>query len=443
MFNMTALDIQKAIGGKLLGGKNVLAHGVCTDSREILPGSLFVAILGDRFDGNNFAEDALERGANIALVSRDIAVSKGQAAVVVENTGRMMLELARNWRRRFDIPVVGITGSAGKTTTKEMLFCALSQKYNTHKTKRNLNNEIGLPITLFNLGEEHTAAVVEMGMSARGEISRLAKAACPTVAVITNIGLNHIEHLKTEENILLAKLEVLDGLDKNGTLILNADDPYLKSVRDTGFKTVFFGIENECEYRAENVSGEYFEIMGRGVRLPVAGKHNIYNALAAIATAHECGVPISDAAAGIENFKTDGIRQSIVTTKEGVHIICDYYNASPHSTSAALEVLSESNGRKIAVLGDMLELGEYAKESHQKIGEMVYSKGIDALVTVGRLSHYTAEAARALGLECIHGFDNNQDAAEYLKGFLKDGDYVLIKGSRGMKMEEIYEEFMG
>lgn len=437
-----AKTVARVCNGKLLGNGEINIKSVSTDSRKIKSGDLFIALKGENFDGNDYALAAYEKGAVCCLLSRDAKVPEGRAAVIAGNTKDALLSLASFYRSRFDIKVVGVTGSVGKTTTKEMIFCALSQTFKTHKTKGNFNNDIGLPLTLFGIDSSHEAAVVEMGMSARGEISVLTRAAKPDVAVITNIGLSHIEHLKTQENILAAKLEILEGLPKDGTVILNADDPLLSKVTGLPFKTVFYGLDKACEVKGEMLSDNTVSVLGETITLSVPGKHNLLNACAAMAVSRSLCISPKDAARGISQFETDDIRQKVVKSGKGFEIICDWYNASPQSVSVALSLLAKREGRKIAVLADMLELGDYSKKCHEDIGAEAAGKGIDMLFTYGREAENMHKAALAAGCRAMH-FETKDELSSCLLKTLQSGDTVLIKGSHSMKMQDIYEKIMG
>lgn len=440
MFRLSAGEISKLTGGAPLG--EGLATGISTDSRAVKAGDLFFALKGGNFDGNSFIENAYALGAAVCVGNADFDPPSGRAYIKVSDTREALLRLAAGWRAKFRLHLLGITGSVGKTTTKEMAARVFSQKYKTHKTAGNFNNEIGLPLTLLGIGEEHGAAVVEMGMSAPGEISALTKAARPTIAVITNIGLSHIGRLGSKENILNAKLEVLEGLDPGGRIILNGDDPLLWNQRERlPFETIYFGIENKkSDILAEEISEGGFKASGTRFELFAPGRHNVLNALAAAAAGSAAGIDFKTAAAGISLFKPEGMRQGIIALESGATIINDCYNASPDSVSAALSVLkSREGGRKIAVLGDMLELGQHTKNEHYKAGRLAAEIGIDFLIAVGENSGELARGAGDGGMAPgqILAAKDNEEAARTLSGLLAAGDVCLIKGSRGVHMEEI------
>jgi len=439
MIKLTAKEICTAVKGILQGNGDIALTEVSTDSRKVNENCLFIGIKGENFDGSLYADKALCAGAAAALVSSDIKAPEGKAVIKVDDTRAALLTLAGYVRDRFDIKLVGITGSVGKTTTKEMIYKVMSAGFNTHKTEGNFNNDIGLPLTLLKLAEGHSAAVIEMGMSAAGEISVLTRVAKPTAAVITNIGMSHIEHLKTRENILKAKLEILEGLKSDGVLIINGDDEYLSKVVDTGFKTVKYGFDENCDVRGEITSENTMLVFGEEVKIPIEGRHNMYNALAAIAVGREYGISVKDAAQSIAQFKTDQRRQNTVDVG-GVSVICDYYNANPQSMAAALELLCGGEAkRRIAVLGDMLELGDFSRQCHAQIGEKAAQTGVDMIFAYGEMAETLVNAAKQAGIDKATAYSDKKQLAAELTATLEKGDKVLIKGSRGMKMEEVYE----
>ncbi|MBR5218308.1 MAG: UDP-N-acetylmuramoyl-tripeptide--D-alanyl-D-alanine ligase [Clostridia bacterium] len=439
MIKLTAKEICNAVGGKLYGNGEAVLTEISTDSRKVNENCLFIGIKGENFDGSLYGEKALSAGAAAALISCEITPPEGKAVIVADDTRAALLTLAGYVRDKFDIKLVGITGSVGKTTTKEMIYKVMSSGFNTHKTEGNFNNDIGLPLTLLKLSEQHSAAVIEMGMSAAGEISVLTRAAKPTAAVITNIGMSHIEHLKTRENILKAKLEILEGLAQDGVLIINGDDEYLSKVSGTGFRTVRYGFGENCDIKGEITSENTMLCMGEKITIPIEGKHNMYNALAAIAVGREYGISIHDAAQSIADFETDARRQNIVKVGD-ITVICDYYNANPQSMAAALELLCGGEAeRRIAVLGDMLELGDFSKGCHAQIGEKAAQTGVDMVFAYGEMAEELVNAAKKAGILFAKAYADKKELAKELTATLKKGDKVLIKGSRGMKMEEVYE----
>lgn len=448
---MTCGEIVRATDGVLISGDTGTTFpGITIDSRKIKEGDLFIPIAGQRFDGHDFISCSIDKGAVGVLTQKNIKPSGNISIIKVQDTTKALGDIAAYYRQKFNIPFVGVTGSVGKTSTKDMIAEVLGRKYNVLKTEGNYNNEIGLPLTLLNMDAFHEVAVVEMGMSGFGEIKRLSSILKPDIAIITNIGISHMEKLGSRQNILKAKLEILEGLKKDGLLILNGDDKLLYGLKDLlEFKTIFYGMEDGVLYQVYNIKsrgeqGIHFEITIDGrdyrVRIHVPGVHNIYNALAAIAVGVELKVPMDLVIDGIGKFNPGEMRLNIVSCGD-VKIIDDCYNASPQSMEAAIGVLSEigANSRKIAVLGGMLELGGLSYKSHFDVGKFAVTKGIDYIITVGEDGKNIALGAVDTGAETgsVLSFDNNSEAIGYLKDMIANGDVILIKGSRGMKMEEI------
>ena len=449
---MKKLTVQQAAqltGGTVIGNAQAEITAVSTDSRTIAAGSLFIPIRGERFDGHDFLHKAAELGA--AAVLSEIDVDLPIAVIRVKDTRRALLQLAGGYRDMFSIPVIGITGSVGKTTTKEMTAAVVAQKYKTLYTQGNLNNEIGMPLTLFRLEEDTEAAVIEMGMSAFGEISRMTAQAKPTVAVITNIGTAHIEYLGSREGIRDAKMEMLEGLHADGTAILNGDEPLLWCKRrEIAQKVVYFGIDNpECDVRAENIvlGDDHVDLTicyagGRfAARLNTAGKHNVFNALAAAAVGLTLGLTEQQITAGLASFHD--VHQTI-TVEHGMTIIDACYNASPDAVEASLELLHEMNvsGRRFAVLGGMRELGEFAAEEHRRCGRKA-AACVDFLYCYGDGAEDYRDGAVEAGMpaENIHIMHSHEGLAGALKRAAKSGDALLFKGSRYWKMEQALELF--
>ncbi|PWL56002.1 MAG: UDP-N-acetylmuramoyl-tripeptide--D-alanyl-D-alanine ligase [Clostridiales bacterium] len=424
------------------------ATGVSTDSRSVRPGELFVPLVGERFDGHEYIEAAMTAGAAGVLSSR--ANLPYAARIDVPDTRAALQRLAGSYRERFSPVAVALTGSAGKTTTKELTAAVFAARYRTMKTAGNLNNDIGVPLTLLRLTAEHEAAVVELGMSHAGEIAVLTRLARPDIALITNIGTSHIGNLGSQENICRAKLEILEGLRPGGAVVLNGDDPYLSAAKiPERFRSVFFAVDNpRAAVRAADLrfaeEGSRFDILWDGRRFPaelrLAGRHNVYNALAAFAAGVCGGVPPERAAAALVGVEPEGMRQRVVE-KNGCTVIEDCYNANPDSMRAALQVLRNYAGRRrFALLGDMLELGAYAAEAHAEIGAEA-ARCADALVAVGDFAADTARGAQENGMAAANVLTPpRREAAACLRGLLRDGDVLLVKGSRGMKMEEILRE---
>lgn len=417
---------------------------ICTDTRKITPGCLFIAIKGDNFDGHDFAAKAVESGAKAVICEKDCGL--GDSQILVENTRLALLDLAGHYRSKFNIPVIGITGSVGKTTTKEMTHTVMSSKYNTLKNEGNLNNEIGVPLTLFRLDETHEAAVIEMGMSGFDEISRMTKAVRPDVAIISNIGVSHIEKLGSREGILKAKLEILHGMKADAPVILNGDDDMLVTADAGEHPVIYYGVENvNSFYKAFDITSKESETEmsvgsanGSGkVSLPFPGRHNVYNALAAVAAGMQFGISVQDGLDALKGYVPAGMRQRI-NKKCGITFIEDCYNASPDSQAAALAVLSGMNAeRTIAVIGDMLELGDVSVDAHYGVGKKAAENKIDAVFTYGERSLETAKGARDGGIADVRSFNDKEELSKELSAYLKEGDAVLFKASRGMKLEDV------
>lgn len=462
-WRLTLGDIAKACGGMLwYADSDEIVKDVTTDSRKVIEGAVFVALKGENFDGHRFVGSASEDGAVCSVVEHWDLDDGTYPVIVVDDTYKALRDIARLYRQQFDIPIVAITGSVGKTSTKDMIFSVLSHKYNAFKTTGNFNNEVGLPLTVFNMTSENKVGVLEMGMSNFGEISRLTEIVCPDIAVITNIGISHIENLKSQENILKAKLEILEGVQEGGTVILNGDDPLLWGLRGTlPYELLYYGIKNEeCEIVARNIKGFSdstvfeFDLNDKHytAEIKVPGVHHIYNALAAVLVGEQYGMSGKEIAEGIAGFVPGGMRQNIIKT-EKYTIIKDCYNASPASMRSGLNVLGlieagEERNRKVAILGNMLELGDFAVESHKNVGKWVCEEEVDCLVTVGDMAKNIAIGAVESGFdkEKIYQFDTNEQAIAGLEKILKTGDCVLIKGSRAMRLEEVadalYEEMI-
>ncbi len=451
METLKCKEIVNAVNGVLISGNpEAEFSNITTDSRKVTKGDFFIPLVGEKFDGHDYVITSLEQGAEGCLVHKDTSAYEGKVVIKVEDTLCALRKLSAYYREKFSIPFVGITGSVGKTSTKDMVSSVLKKKFNVLKTQGNFNNEIGVPLTVFNLESSHEAAVVEMGMSGFGEISRLTSIVKPDIAIITNIGLSHIEKLGSRQNILKAKMEIFEGLKSSGLVILNGDDNLLYGLKDLlKYRTVFYGMEDGLDYQAYNISsqgmhGTSFEIdienSSYKVHVPVPGIHNIHNALAAIAAGIELNIPVRDIIEGIGEFSPGKMRLNI-TEHSGIKIINDAYNASPQSMEAAINVLMDvaDKNRTIAVLGDMLELGDISVKAHRGVGMFAVSKGVSYIVAVGEHSINTAEGALAAGASAdrVFHFKNNSDAGKFLLEFVKTGDALVVKGSRGMKMEEI------
>ena len=453
-------DSEKKMLKDILGRfEHMEIKGVSIDSRTIKKGELFVAIKGARFDGHDFVPEVIKNGAWGALVDCSELQTKYASLgglrniLPVKDTIFALQEMSQMHRKKFAIPVIGITGSNGKTTTKEMLASILKQRGPVLKNEGNLNNHIGVPLTLLKLDAHHKSAAVEMGMSALGEINTLARLVSPDVGVITNIGPAHLEFLGTMDIVAQAKAELLGNLKTDGTAVLNADYRYFTTLKNKyDGRVLSFGIENKADVSVSAIrQGKNFTDMTIeandtrvDMRLPAVGKHNIYHALAAAAAATAVGMPLEAVKYGLEDFSPVAMRSELKQVK-GRTVLADYYNANPGSVKAALETLiSLRAGRKsVAVLGDMLELGDTAAGAHREVGRTVAHLGVDVLITMGSLAIYINEGALEAGMpkDRVIAAGSHAEAAALLKEWSKNGDAVLIKGSRGMKMEKILEEF--
>jgi len=446
-------EVLAATGGRLLrGSSDVFISGVSTDSRQVRPGDLFVAIPGERVDGHLFVDQALERGAVAALVARPPAVGQADAGIIlVENTVQALGRLAAHYRQRFDLTVIGITGSVGKTSTKDMTAGVLSQRFSVLKSEGNLNTDIGLPLTLFRLRPGHQVAVLEMAMRGLGEIAYLCRIARPRVGIVTTVGETHLELLGSLENIARAKGELVEALPEEGVAVLNGDNPWTRAMgaRFAG-RTIFFGEGENNAVRATDIrvagTGMFYRLLTpegeTEVHLPFPGRHQVINSLAAAATGLAFGLELAEIRAGLEAFEPTGMRMEILEGG-GITILNDAYNASPTSTRAALQTLVEmgQGRRKGAVLGGMLELGPYTEKGHAEVGAAAASAQLDYLITVGELGRLIASGALAAGFDPARVFDaaDNGEALDRLFDLLQAGDFVLVKGSRGIHMEEIVE----
>ena len=435
--------------GKLTSDPEVAL--VTTDSREVKPGCIFVAFPGERFDGHDFAARALEQGAEYVVVNHPVPGVPEEKAILCPDSYHAMMVMGANYRSQYHPKMVGVTGSVGKTTTKQMTYAALSGFGETIKTEGNQNNELGMPRTLMRLESSTEYAVIEMGMSHAGEIDRLARAARPDVGIITCIGVSHIGNLGSQENICKAKLEICAGLPEGAPLVLNGDDPFLRkaelpehvrpvwfSLGDEGADVCALSIQQETDGMSfvleDHEEGTFM------VHIPAMGRHNVANALAAYCAATRLGLNARKVLRGISNFEQTGMRQKIVHSN-GVDVIEDCYNANPDSMKAALAMFREYPcKRRFALLGDMLELGDLSREAHEEVGRQAAESGIDTLITYGEQARRTAVVAAAKGLTTLHA-NTYREAADALLKLMQPGDALLVKASRGMALEKVLELF--
>lgn len=442
---LTLREIGQALGLSVDSDAKVL--DISTDTREIHEGSVFVAIEGDRFDGHNFVSQAVEKGAVAVVVHKEVQCSV--PALVVEDTVQAYLDIAGYYRDKFNIPVVGLTGSVGKTTTKEMTALALSGRFRTLKTEANYNNHIGMPRTLLGLDSTYTAAVIEMGMNHFGEISRLVTQSKPTIGLITNIGVSHIENLGSREGILKAKLELLDGLQPGAPLVLNGDDDLLSTVSLENRPVYFFSVDNPtADFRAvditESSESTTFTVLHSDFRqkvtLPTVGVHNVLDATSAFAVAYLLGVESQVIADMLATYVPSGMRQRVVK-KETYTVIEDCYNASPDSVKASLSMLANLSGEcKVAVLGDMLELGSFSESLHQDIGRFVANTGVDKLVCFGTHAKHYATAASEAGLKDVTYCTTREELVNTVCSCAEQGAVLLFKASHCMHFEQVISE---
>ena len=443
-------DALRATEGRYYGDEAALdreVSRVTSDSRDAGPGALFVAFRGNRVDGHDFMAGCVERGA-VGCVSEREPHEGERPAIRVESSLKAVGALAAWHRSRFDIPVVGITGSVGKTTTKEMTAAVLSQRYLTHKTQKNFNNELGVPRTLLGLDDAHEAAVVEMGISDFGEMRRLTSMVRPTVAVFSVIGDAHLEFLGDRAGVLRAKAEIFEGMGADGLAVLNGDDPLLARY-EPNMRRVLYGLGEHCDVRAENVQNLGEDGIALTVRhakgafearIPAFGSHMVYAALAAAAVGLELGLTDGEIARGIAAYRTVGDRARVLHAGD-VTVVSDCYNANPNSCCAALDSLAALPGRRVCVLGDMLELGEQTAALHRGVGEYAAKLGIERIVACGPLSAHIADGAKAAGGDAVYYPDRDALIADLPK-LVRPGDSVLVKASHSMAFERIVEKLV-
>lgn len=460
MKNLSLENIAAICGGRLFCNERETAEmvvsDIVTDNRKVTKDALFVAIKGNRVDGHDFIPSAYEAGACCVISEKIIATEK--PFIVVDNSLPAIRKIAAFYREQLDIKVVGITGSVGKTSTKEMIYSVLAEKYNVLKTEGNFNNELGLPLTVFRIRDEHEIAVLEMGISDFGEMTRLSEIAKPDVAVITNIGLCHLENLKSRDGILKAKTEMFLNLSENGTIILNGDDDKLISVQDyNGIEPVFYHVHDADSGKCSNDSKIYADnIMSDGikgvrctlhyndssfdVKINIPGKHMVYNAMAAMCAGKTFGLSDEEIKRGIEKLRPVNGRNNIIE-RNGITIIDDCYNANPVSMKAGIDVLSYAESRKVAVLGDMGELGTNEQMLHVEIGRYLADSDIDVIVLCGRLmNHAYTYLLENSNNKKLYYFDKIEDLISELERIIRQKDTILVKASHSMEFNKIIEK---
>ena len=435
-------DIVEKFGGTLVCGNiNLEIKNISKDTRTIKDGDIYIGIKGESFDGNVFYKDAFDKGAIACILDNIDSIDdkyKDKTIILVDDTIKCIQDLARYKRSLLDIPVIGVTGSVGKTSTKDMIYSVLSTKYNVLKTLGNNNNHIGLPLTILRYTNEDVM-ILEMGMNNRGEISLLTDIAKPTIGVITNVGTAHIGNLGSRENIMKAKLEITEGL--NGPLIINSDNDiiydnleYIKSISDV----ITISIDNDSDYRANVIEDNKFELEGEVLESPVNNRAFIYNSIVAYVIGKICSVDVSNIRDGISNLSLTGNRLEYKEYKDGIVFIDDTYNASLDSIKSSLEILrKEKATRKIAVIGDVLEVGEYKEEIHREIGRELFDSNLDYIVTIGESTKYTDNYLRENNYSSVMHFDKESDSYSFIYELLEKGDVVLFKGSNGIKLKNI------
>ena len=462
---LTLADAIEALTSVSLPAAASVIPEAVIDSRQVIPGSIFIAIPGEQVDGHDFIEDAFRKGASFALIQKDISPNlraldlRGELQAAdglqlnpplclrVDNTLSALQQIARFWRRRFDLRVVGITGSVGKSTTKEMIAEVLGTRYRTLKSPGNLNNEIGLPLTLLKLGAGYERVVLEMGFYVPGEIQFLCDIALPQIGVVTNVGTVHAERAGSQEAIARGKSELVQALPEDGVAVLNFDDPWVRKMEEKARERVFFyGLSSEADLWADQIEGLGLEGIhfrlhyGKETvhaRVPMIGRHSVHTALRAAAVGLVDGMTWQEIFEGFAQGHAQ-LRLVAVRSKSGALILDDTYNASPESMLAAVNLLDEMDGRKIAVLGDMLELGPYERQGHEMVG-LRAAQVARILITLGPRAHMIAEAARRAGMKSsdILEFEAPEPIVDWLGKNLSDKDAVLIKGSHGLRMDRI------
>ena len=462
MKDIRVIDVVRECNGKLLcGDENVICESFSKDTRTINVGDVYLGIKGDTFNGSLLYKEAFEKGASVCIVDdvdiskEDIEKYKDKVIIKVENTVRALQDLATYKRSLYNIPVIGITGSVGKTSTKDIIASVVGQKYKVLKTEGNLNNEIGMPLTILKL-KDHEAMVLEMGTDKFGDLSLLTKIAKPTICVVTIIGTSHIANFGSRENILKGKLEILEGICEDKVVVMNNDNDILHKwiednkykYIDNGYNMFTYGIENESDYTAKNILleefGSKYELTINEnkylVNVPVGGEHFVYNSLAAFVIGQHLDINVENIITGIQEFKLTKMRMDIDKLPNNLTVINDTYNASYDSMKSGIEYLKGlNNSKKVAILGDMLELGEYSEELHRKVGKCLANNKIDIVITIGKESKYIADEARINGVRNVYICNNNQDAIKLLKNDIALSDMaILIKASRGMRLEEVY-----
>ncbi len=464
MISLRVEEIERSTEGKLICGENYEIDEIVIDSRQAKNKTMFVAIVGESQDGHKYLEAAYDMGCRVFLISDEsfLTESMTEASVIkVANTELALGKIAKYYRNKFSIPAIAVTGSVGKTTTRDMIYSVVSRSFISLKNEKNFNNQFGVPLTLFNLNKEHQCAVIEMGMCGFGEIEYLADIVRPKIAVISNIGMSHIELLGSQEGIFKAKMEIASYFDENSLLIVNGDDKFLSKLYKDSLK------ENEKAYKIQafgknkenTISLLEFETLAEDVtkftvkiedlennidfKIPTVGEHNIYNAMSAILVGISMGMTLEEIKEGLMNFIPTKDRQDIIKT-EKYTIINDVYNASPDSMIASLKVLKLYNKRRVAIFGDCLEMGTFAQEGHRRVGLQAIDKA-DLIITTGEAAKYIGIEAKEKGFDLskVYHFDTKEELIKELDSIVEDDDVILVKASRGMKFEDIVKHLEG
>ncbi len=445
MIPMTLEEIRRACGGTLTKGSGIRITDITTDSRKVSEGCLFAAIVGERTDGHNYIESAARQGAAAVLCERE-PEHTDIPCILTGSTGKALQDIAASIRQAAKIPVVGVGGSVGKTSTREAVASVLAQGYSVLKTEGNFNNDLGVPLTLFRLGPEHNAAVLEMGIDDFGQMHLLASIVRPNLCILTNIGDCHLENLKDREGVLRAKSEMFDFCEEGDRIILNGDDPLLARLTEVrGIRPVFYGLDPKCavwadEIKEDGLNGSFCRIhLGEesfSAYVPKPGIHMVYNALAAAAAGQILGLTPAQIKAGIETQGTVPGRSHIIEG-DGLTVIDDCYNANPMSMKASLRMLESAQGRKVAILGDMGELGAQEEELHRQVGRFAAGLRLDALYSVGPLARGIAEEAEKARRYRVESFETREKLLTALPGLVCPGDTVLVKASHFMAFDAV------
>ncbi len=453
MKKLTIKQVAEGTGGRILcGDESLLVEKICTDSRKAENGDLFFALIGDNHDAHKYLPQVAEKGCLCAVISDEEACPEGMTAVLVEDTTKALQALASWYLKQLDMKKIAVTGSTGKTSTRDLTWYVCSEKYKAQKNVGNLNNHLGVPLTILSFDEDTEVGILEMGMDKFGEIDLLADIARPDIGIITNIGMSHIENLGSRDGIFQAKMELTNYFDEGNVLIAARDEEYLNEERIEGsFRLVTAGCDGNSEYIISHIDdfgaeGIQFNLEHNGqiqrFSLPVPGRHNAFNGALAVAAGAELGITMEEAARGLAKTQLTDKRLT-VRGKNGIKIIDDTYNASPDSMKAAIDVLVKTRGiRSVAVLGDMFELGEDSKKQHEMVGRYAADRNVELLVAIGGDSAEMARGAREEGMENVLYFKDKDAFFAEMDSIIEKGDVILLKGSRGMEMDKIVKKIM-